>query len=225
MSLLKQLPENERPRERLLRSGSHALTDAELLAVLLRTGRRGQSALEMAEELLVQRGGLTGLLASTRDSIQRPGLRQAKLSTLLAALELGRRLARARMAQRDLLDHPAAVASYLNLRYGSVDQEVMGALFLDIRNHLISDRELFRGTLSRALVEPRAILKEALLCSASGFILFHTHPSGNPAPSAEDLDFTERLADAAKLLGVRLLDHMILGHYGAWVSLKRRGAC
>ena len=225
MSLLKQLPENERPRERLLRSGSHALTDAELLAVLLRTGRRGQSALEMAEELLDQRGGLIGLLASTRDSIQRPGLRQAKLSTLLAALELGRRLARARMAQRDLLDHPAAVASYLNLRYGSVDQEVMGALFLDIRNHLISDRELFRGTLGKALVEPRAILKEALLTSASGFILFHTHPSGNPAPSAEDLDFTERLAGAAELVGVKLLDHMILGNYGAWVSLKRRGAC
>lgn len=225
MSLLKQLPENERPRERLLRSGSHALTDAELLAVLLRTGRRGQSALEMAEELLAQRGGLIGLLASTRDSIQRPGLRQAKLSTLLAALELGRRLARARMAQRDLLDHPAAVASYLNLRYGSVDQEVMGALFLDIRNHLISDRELFRGTLGKALVEPRAILKEALLTSASGFILFHTHPSGNPAPSAEDLDFTERLAGAAELVGVKLLDHMILGNYGAWVSLKRRGAC
>lgn len=225
MSLLKQIPENERPRERLLSAGSHALTDAELLAVLLRTGRPGQSALEMGEELLRERDGLQGLLESERRTLKRPGLGAAKLATLLAALELGRRLARARMTERDLLDHPSAVASYLTLRYGSFDQEIMGALFLDVRNHLICDNEIYRGTLSRALVEPRAILKEALLRSASGFIIFHTHPSGDPAPSAEDLEFTHRMSEAGKLLGVRLVDHLILGNYGAWVSLKRRGAC
>lgn len=225
MSLIKTLPENERPRERLLRSGGHALSDAELLAVLLRTGRPGQSALEMGEELLRQEGGLSGLLEAAQETLLRPGLGQAKLAAVLAALELGRRLARARMTDRDLLDHPAAVASYLTLRYGSFDQEIMGALFMDVRNFLISDRELYRGTLSRTLVEPRAILKEALLRSASGFIVFHTHPSGDPAPSAEDIEFTERLGQAAELVGVRLLDHIIVGNFGAWVSLKRRGAC
>lgn len=225
MSLLKQIPEGERPRERLLSVGGHALTDSELLAVLLRTGCSGQSALEMGEELLGDCDGLQGLLAAPRQTLKRRGLGDAKLATLLAALELGRRLARARMSERDLLDHPSAVASYLTLRYGSFDQEIMGALFLDIRNHLICDNEIYRGTLSRALVEPRAILKEALLRSASGFIIFHTHPSGDPAPSAEDLEFTERMAGAGELLGVRLVDHLILGNYGAWVSLKRRGAC
>lgn len=225
MASIKEMAENDRPRERILAHGGKALTDRELLAVLLRTGRAGQSVLEMAEELLGESGGLNGLLTAGRRSLKRPGLGDAKLATLLAALELGRRLARAPMAERDLLDHPAVVARYLTLRYGSFDQEIMGALFLDVRNQLIYDNEIYRGTLSRALVEPRAIFKEALLRSASAFILFHTHPSGDPAPSAEDLDFTERMSQAGELLGVRLLDHLILGNYGAWVSLKRRGAC
>lgn len=225
MASMKEMAESERPRERILQTGGPSLTDKELLAVLLRTGRPGQSALEMAEDLLREGKGLSGLLELGRGSLKRPGLGDAKLATLLAALEVGRRLARARMAERDLLDHPAAVASYLTLRYGSFDQEIMGALFLDVRNQLICDNEIYRGTLSRALVEPRAIFKEALLRSASGFILFHTHPSGDPAPSAEDLDFTQRMAQAGDVLGVRLLDHLILGNYGAWVSLKRRGAC
>lgn len=225
MASIKEMTLHDRPRERILLHGGQALTDKELLAVLLRTGRAGQSALEMADELLGEGGGLNGLVTAERRSLRRPGLGDAKLATLLAALELGRRLARARMAERDLLEHPAAVASYLTLRYGSFDQEIMGALFLDVRNQLIYDNEIYRGTLSRALVEPRAIFKEALLRSASAFILFHTHPSGDPAPSAEDLDFTERMSKAGELLGVRLLDHLILGNYGAWVSLKRRGAC
>ncbi len=128
------------------------------------------------------------------------------------------------MPRRDLLDRPDAVASYLSLRYAQEDQEVMGALYLDVRNRLILESDIYRGTLSRAAVEPRTIIKQGLLCSASGFILFHTHPSGDPSPSAEDLTFTRRMAEAGELLGVRLLDHMILGSAGRWVSLGRRGA-
>ena len=223
-TLLKKLPREERPRERLLHAGGAALSDAELVAVLLRTGRPGMSAIEMGQELIAERGGLGGLLRVDPTKLRRRGLGDAKTATLLAAIELGRRLARVRMPRRDLLDRPDAVASYLSLRYAQEDQEVMGALYLDVRNRLIAESDIYRGTLSRAAVEPRAILKEGLLHSASGFILFHTHPSGDPAPSAEDLTFTQRMAEAGELLGVKLLDHMILGSAGRWVSLGRRGA-
>ena len=221
---LKQLPPEDRPREKLLRAGGASLSDAELLAVLLRTGRPGTSAVAMAHELLAERGGLCGLLLAKGSVLKRRGLGEAKAATLLAAIELGRRLARARMPRRDLLDHPDAVVNYLHLRYAQQDQEVMGALYLDVRNRLIAESDIYRGTLNRTAVEPRAILKEGLLRSASGFILFHTHPSGDPSPSTEDLAFTRRLAEAGELLGVKLLDHLILGSTGRWVSLGRRGA-
>jgi DNA repair protein RadC len=220
MPPLKLIDPEDRPRERLLRSGGNSLSDAELVAVLLRTGRQGQSAVEMAKELLEERGGLAGLLATPRSALRRKGLADAKLATLLAAFELGRRLARCRVDHRDLLARPATVANYLVVHYQTVDQEVMGALFLDIRNRLIADRELFRGTLSRAAVEPRAILKEALALGAASIVLFHTHPSGDPAPSAEDIDFTKRMVKASELLGIRLMDHMIIGAGGSWVSLR-----
>ncbi|MGB6640460.1 MAG: JAB domain-containing protein, partial [Thermoanaerobaculia bacterium] len=122
-----------------------------------------------------------------------------------------------------LLTHPEAVATFLALRYGLQGQEVMGALFLDTRNRLIQDNEIFRGTLNRAAVEPRAILKQGLLRNAAGFVLFHTHPSGDPSPSAEDLAFTRRMANAGEVVGLRLVDHLIIGGGGRWVSLKKRG--
>lgn len=224
MTLLKRMPQEDRPRERLLARGGRSLSDGELLAVLLRTGRPGQSALEMARELLDERGGLGGLLASDRAALRRRGLGDAKIATLLAACELGRRLARARVTARDVFDHPAAVASYLSIRYASSDQEVLGALYLDGGNRLIAESDIFRGTLARASVEPRPILKEGLLRSATGMVVFHNHPSGDPTPSAEDVEFTRRLADAGELVGIRLVDHLILGSAGRWISLQRRGA-
>ena len=119
---------------------------------------------------------------------------------------------------------PAEVARYLLLRYQQRDQEVMGAVFLDARHRLIGEREVFRGTLHRAAVEPREILKDCLLRGASGVALFHTHPSGDPTPSAEDLLFTRRMAEAAEVIGVELVDHLVLGGPGRWVSLRERGA-
>lgn len=205
-SLLKRIPAADRPRERLLRSGGGALSDTEVIAVLLRIGRPGLSALEMARELLEERDGLAGLLTAEAGHLRRRGLGEAKAATLLAAVELGRRLARSQMQQRQLLDQPAEVADYLYLRYPSRDQEILGALYLDVRSRLIAESEVYRGTMDRTAVEPRAILKEALLCSATSLILFHTHPSGDPAPSLEDLAFTRRMAQ------------------GQWVSLRRRGA-
>ena len=222
--LIRELPSDERPRERLLGNGGGALSDAELVAVLLRSGRPGVSALDLARGLLRDRGGLEGLQGASADELMRAGLGPAKAAGLLAAVEIGGRLARAELPTGELLSRPAAVARYLQLRYTRGGQEVMGALYLDTRNRLLSERELFRGTLNRAAVEPRAILKHGLLRDAAGLVLFHTHPSGDPSPSAEDLAFTRRLAEAGGVVGIRLGDHLILGRGRRWVSLRQRGA-
>jgi DNA repair protein RadC len=222
--LIREMPEDERPRERLLAVGGAALSDAELVALLLRTGHPGCSALQMAGTLLREHGGLAGLVGVPVTGLRRFGLGDAKAAALLAAVELARRLARQQLPARQPLARPAEVARYLVLRYQQRDQEVMGALFLDVRHGLIGDREIFRGTLHRAAVEPREILKECLARGAAGFALFHTHPSGDPTPSAEDVMFTRRMAEAAAVVGVELVDHLVLGATGRWVSLRERGA-
>jgi DNA repair protein RadC len=222
--MIRELPAGERPRERLLRQGGSALSDSELLALLLRTGRTGLSVLQMAMDVLRESGGLTGLLTATPYSLRRSGLGPAKAATLLAAVEIGRRLASEQLLDGEPLSRPVDVARYLALRYHTSDQEVMGALFLDARSRLLGEREMFRGTLSRIAVEPREILRECLQRGAAAIYLFHTHPSGDPAPSAEDLLFTRRLAEAAEIVGVRLADHVVLGHRGRWVSLKEKAA-
>lgn len=225
VGLIRELPVSERPRERLLKQGSDALSDAELIAVLLRTGRVGVSALQMATELLQETGGLSGLVALTPQMLRRRGLGPAKAATVLASLEIASRVAREQLDERQPLTRPAEVARYLALRFWSRDQEVMGALFLDVKNRLLGEKELYRGTLDRAAVEPREILKECLLRGAAGVAVFHTHPSGDPTPSPEDLEFTRSLRDAGRIVGVRLADHLILGSAGRWVSLREKGAC
>jgi DNA repair protein RadC len=132
-------------------------------------------------------------------------------------------MARAELPPRRVLSRPAQVASYLHLRFARAGQEVMGALFLDLHHRLIDVREFFRGTIRRAAVEPRTVLREALALEAAGVVLFHTHPSGEPAPSREDLLFTRRFAQAAQALGVDCIDHMIVAHGGRWASLRERG--
>lgn len=221
--LIRELPADERPRERLLARGARALGDAELVAVLLRTGRSGESALALARRLLASVGGIAGLASASPEALAGRGIGPAKAATVAAAVELARRLARADIRERDPLGHPAAVASYLTLRYSTLDQEVMGALYLDARHRLLGERELFRGALQRAVAEPRRILREGLLAGAAGCIVFHTHPSGDPSPSAEDLAFTRRLAEAGEAVGIRLVDHLVLGGQGRWVSLRERG--
>jgi DNA repair protein RadC len=220
--MIRELPAGERPRERLLRQGGGALSDSELIAVLLRTGRAGVSVLQMAMDVLRENGELTGLLTATPHSLRRSGLGPAKAATLLAAIEIGRRLAREQLLDGEPLSRPVDVARYLALRYQTSDQEVMGALFLDARSRLLGEREMFRGTSSRIAVEPREILRECLQRGAAAIYLFHTHPSGDPSPSAEDLLFTRRMAEAAEIVGVRLADHVVLGHRGRWVSLKEK---
>jgi DNA repair protein RadC len=201
-------------RERLRCLGAKPLSDEDLLALVL----RGANAQERAQDIL--RDGLVGLL-QLDERVWRLG--KARAASLLAAVELGRRLARSRLRQRQLLNEPHLMAEYLYLRYHNPDQEVMGALYLDVRSRLLGEAELHRGTLSRVAVEPRVLLKTGLLHSASAMVMFHTHPSGSPAPSCEDLVFTRRAAAAGELVGIRLVDHIILGDAGCWVSLKNRG--
>jgi DNA repair protein RadC len=221
-ALIRELPGQDRPRERLLRNGSQALSDTELVAVVLRAGAVGASVLELAAELLRDAGGLAGLPAMAPGNLRRRGVGGAKAAALLAAVELGRRLARSEaLPDRQPLRAPAEVARFLALRYQRRDQEMMGALFLDARHRLMGECEVFRGTIDRAAVEPRQILKEGLLRDATGIVLFHTHPSGDPSPSAEDILFTRRMAAAGELVGVRLIDHLVLGNGGRWVSLRQ----
>jgi len=222
--LIRELPAEERPRERLLAQGSEALSDAELLAVLLRTGLQGKSAVGLATELLKEADGLSGLVGSTFHDVRRPGLGPAKAATLLAGIELGCRLARAELPRREPLNRPEKLVRYLALRYPLRGQEILGALFLDARHRLLGEKELYRGTLSETVVEPREILRECLVREAPAVVLFHTHPSGDPTPSSQDIYFTRRMVEAARVVGVEMVDHLILAGPGRWVSMKEKKA-
>lgn len=210
-------------RERLQEHGPQCLAEPELLAILLQTGKRSMSALKLSRSLIAQFGGLVGLASGPNSVAAKHALSALQFARLEAALEIHRRLTRAEIPAREPLAHPAAAASYLAVRYAGRDQEIFGALYLDTRNRLIAERELYRGTLNRAAVEPRRVLKEGLLAGAAGALVFHNHPSGDPTPSAEDLAFTRRLAEAGEVVGIRLVDHLILGGVGRWVSLAQRG--
>jgi DNA repair protein RadC len=222
--VIAQMPTSERPRERLLRAGGRALADAELVAVLLRTGTPGRSALDLATELLCERGGLPGLAECSYQEIERRGLGKAKAATLLAGLELGRRLARSSLPERLAVGRVEEVVGYLSMRYGVKDQEVVGALYLDARRRLLAERELSRGTLRSAAVEPRAVLRQGLLEGAAAVLLFHTHPSGDIVPSSSDWLLTRRLVAAGQAVGIELLDHLVLGRAGRWTSMRSQGS-
>lgn len=222
-SLIRDMPPEERPRQRFLRVGGEALSDAEVLSLVLGSGSRDVCPLELAREVLDERGGLLGLVGVSPEVLRRRGLVEAKAASLLASVELARRLARQEVPKREPLGRPASVARYLVLRYATLGQEVMGALYVDVRQRLIGDREIYRGTLSRASVEPREVYLQALVRGAASVVLFHTHPSGDPEPSLEDLQFTRRMAEAGQALGVGLLDHLIVGSTGSWISLRDRG--
>ncbi len=218
------LPSEERPRERLLRLGPAALTNEELLALLLRTGIPGESALDRARSLLATRGGLVGLAGVTPVELAgERGIGPARAAAVAAALEIARRLPAQALSARDLFNEPRLVKDFLRQSQADDSQERTGALFLNARNRLLkNDPEIYRGTLDRAVVEPREILRRALLGKAAGIILYHNHPSGDPTPSREDREFTRRLAAAAEAVGVRLLDHIVVGREEC-VSFREAG--
>jgi DNA repair protein RadC len=208
------------PAVRMMNHGARVLSDVELIGVLLSgTGAKG-GAPGLARDLLRDRGGVAGLVATTPAQLRMCGLEDAHASHLLAACELACRLAAGNVPERKPLSRPNDVVRYLHLRYGKDDQEVLGALYLNRRHRLVGEVEIFRGTLDHAAVEPRQILKGALLHSAAGVLLFHTHPSGDSTPSKEDIIFHRRVAGACDAIGVCLLDHWVLGAPNRWDSLS-----
>ncbi|VCU69955.1 hypothetical protein PIGHUM_02021 [Pigmentiphaga humi] len=222
-SLQTALPPDERPRERLLRHGPAVLTDAELLAVLLRTGTRGCNAIELGRRLLAEFGGLRGLFAASRDDLRRvPGLGAAKASQLQAILELARRELDETMRRGDALSNPADVRRYCATALSHLHIECCLALYLDARNRLIASEMLSQGTLSQAAVYPREIVRAALRLHAAAVILAHNHPSGNADPSQADEHLTRHVRGALSLVDVRLLDHIIVAG-GRTTSLAERG--
>ena len=221
--LLKDLPLDARPREKMLAGGAAALADVELIALLLRTGARGVSALQLAQRLLDQCGGVRGLLqAGPGDLRGLPGLGPAKCAEIGAVAELARRALREELGARTVLDAPDKVKDYLKLHFGGLRHEVFGVMFLDTRNRLIRLEEMFRGTLSQTSVYPREVVRRALDLHAAAVILVHNHPSGDTEPSAADEALTRSLIAALRLVDVRVLDHFIVGE-GAGCSFAERG--
>ena len=220
----KDLPLDTRPREKLVALGPGALADAELLALVLRTGISGKNVLQLAQELLDRFNGLGGLLHAGLDDLKRiKGLGgTAKRSNLAAVLELARRAVAQRLKERELFDSPEAVKHYLQLQLASRPHEVFAALFLDAQHRLIAMEELFRGTLTQTSVYPREVVKHALHHHAAAVILAHNHPSGCVEPSRADEALTRTLQAALALIDVRVLDHVIVAP-GHALSMAERG--
>jgi DNA repair protein RadC len=221
--LLKDLPPDARPREKLLARGPASLADAELIALLLRTGLVGTSVLQLAQNMLTEFGGLTGLLQAQPDDLKRiKGLGPAKRAEMSAVLELARRSLAQELMQRPVFDSPARVKEYLRLQIGSRGYEVFVVLFLDAQNRLICAEEMFRGTLTQTSVYPREVLRRALELGAAGVLLSHNHPSGVAEPSKADEFLTQTLSKALALIDVRVLDHLVVGQSEV-ISFAERG--
>lgn len=222
---IRDWPAAERPRERLAQQGAAALSDAELLAIFLRVGVRGKSAVDLARELLASfDGDLASLAAaSTKDLARLPGIGPAKAAQLAATLELARRALAGSLKSKDALASPQAVRDWLRLSLGSLQHEVFVALWLDAQNRLIASEELFRGTLTQTSVYPREVVKKALWHNAATVVFAHNHPSGVAEPSAADQTLTRELKQALALVDVRVLDHFIVAGQNQPLSFAERG--
>lgn len=217
-------PEAERPREKLLAHGAAALSDAELLALFLRVGIKGQTAVDLARTLLGHFGTLSALCSAPATAFAAvPGMGLAKYAQLQASMELARRALSEEMRHRDVMDSPQAVRNWLRLKIGSLPHEVFYVLMLDNRNHLIHAEELFRGTLTQTSVYPREVVKLCLAHNAAATILAHNHPSGASEPSLADESLTRAIKEALNLVDIRVLDHFIVTAHGSPVSFAERG--
>ena len=220
---MKDLPTALRPREKLLSMGPAALADAELLALLLRTGMKGLGVLQMAEQMLGQLGGLSGLLQAPPEQLRQvKGLGPAKRAELLAVMEMARRGLRGELRAQPVFSSPQAVKDYVQLRLGALPHEVFAVLFLDAQHRLIVCEELFRGTLTQTSVYPREVVKRSLELNAASVILAHNHPSGTLEPSRADELLTQTLQNSLQLVDIRVLDHLVVARTGA-LSFAERG--
>ncbi|HUK82500.1 MAG TPA: DNA repair protein RadC [Verrucomicrobiae bacterium] len=224
--LIREMPPSERPRERLQRHGASALSDAELIAILLRTGVKGQSAVQLAQELL-KNHSLSELVSVPLEALAKTrGVGRTKAIQLKAAFELAARLSRPR--EHTSVSTPAEAVAAVGNEMRSLDREEFRVLLLNTKNGLIRVAQVSRGSLNASIVEPREVFKDAIAASAASMILTHNHPSGDPTPSSEDIAITKRLVKAGELLNIAVLDHIILGQRTTgreqdYVSLKELG--
>ena len=217
-------PEDERPRERLLAQGAASLSDAELLAIFLRVGSRGRSAVDLARELIGRFGGLTRLFAASQSAFSAvPGMGPAKYAQLQAVVEMARRALAEELKRGISLASAGAVRDYLRLHLAGLEHEVFFALWLDAQHRLIVAEELFRGSLTQTSVHPREVVKRALRHNAAAVVLAHNHPSGVAEPSRDDELLTAQLKQVLALLEVRVLDHFIVAAQATPLSFAERG--
>jgi DNA repair protein RadC len=220
---IKDLPSSERPRERLLHHGAGALSGAELLAIILRTGTRDENVVQVAQRLLSTFGGLTGLAkANAAELTSEKGLGPAKTAQLKAALEIGRRLLIESPDERPQIRSPADAANLVMSQMSLLDQEHLCTMLLDTKNRVLDTPTIYVGSLNTSLIRVGELFREAIRANCASLIVVHNHPSGDPTPSPEDVAVTRQIVEAGKLLDVDVLDHLVIGRQ-RFVSLKERG--
>lgn len=221
--MIRDLPLDERPRERLLTEGAEFLSNAELLAILLRTGTKNQSALQMAHYILQETEGLKFLNEMTIEELMTiKGIGRNKAIQLLASMELGKRMGRKPLTKISPIYSPEDCVAFLSAEMKHLTQEHFVVIFLDTKNYVIGKKTIFIGSLNKAIVHPREVFKEAIKRSSASIICAHNHPSGDPTPSEQDIGLTHRLYEAGELIGIKVLDHLIIGDE-QFVSLKEKG--
>ncbi|WP_147803507.1 RadC family protein [Alkalicoccus halolimnae] len=221
--MIRDVPKSERPRERLLRDGAESLSNQELIALLLGSGTKTESVLELAGRIIQHFDGLKLLKEATAvELMEIHGIGEAKAVQLRAALEIGRRIKQFPVEETHVVRSPQDVADYMMEEMRHLKQEHFVALYLNTKNAVLHKKTLFIGSLNASIVHPRELYKEALRYSAASFICLHNHPSGNPEPSQEDIDVTKRLTETGKMLGIELLDHVIIGDR-RFCSMKEKG--
>ncbi|ASV68833.1 DNA repair protein RadC [Cytobacillus sp. FSL W7-1323] len=221
--MIKDFPQDEKPRERLMQSGPESLSNHELIAILLRTGTKNESVLQLSNRLLTKFDGLRLLKdASLSEITEVKGIGQAKAIQIMAAVEIGRRMANLTFDERYSIRSPEDAANYVMNEMRFLSQEHFVCLYLNTKNQVLSKQTIFIGSLNASIVHPREVYKEAFRQSAASIICLHNHPSGDPTPSREDIDVTKRLTECGKIIGIDILDHIIIGEK-KFVSLKEKG--
>ncbi|MBA9025730.1 DNA repair protein RadC [Peribacillus huizhouensis] len=221
--LIRDVPKDERPRERFIQTGPQSLSNQELLAILLRTGTKEESVLQLANRLISTFEGLRMLIDASIDEITAiKGIGEAKAIQILAAVELGKRITQLNYPDRYVIRSPEDGAKYCMEEMRFLTQEHFITLYLNTKNQVIHKQTIFIGSLNASIVHPREVYKEAFRRSAASIICLHNHPSGDPSPSREDIEVTKRLVECGKIIGIELLDHIIIGEH-KFVSLKEKG--
>lgn len=221
--MIRDFPQDERPRERFVQNGPASLSNHELIAILLRTGTKDESVLQLSNRLLTNFEGLRLLKDATLEEMTEiKGIGQAKAIQILAAVEIGRRIANLNYTDRYVIRSPEDGANYVMNDMRFLSQEHFVCLYLNTKNQVIHKQTIFIGSLNASIVHPREVFREALKRSAASIICLHNHPSGDPAPSREDIEVTKRLVECGKMIGIDVLDHLIIGE-NKFVSLKEKG--